>query len=512
MEVEAEVTMTAEPGNKRYGLILKGQSAPFGKPLKSLDALVEKSKNKPAIFCQDSDEDDLKDDSKIGTDCRAKSKPSVTETRNKKLVELEHQKALAEDPTAFSYDDIYDEMVAQKNAKTEEAKKADKERKPKYIQQLLRASERREKERLAREERKQKMEREAEGDKFKDEEVFVTGAYRKQMEEMDKYKEEEARREVFEERMDVTKQKDLSGFYKHLLNDTLAREPTQSSSTSVKAELGAVKTEPIEEPLTTPLDESGRDESRDEIMRMRPSGSKESRKNFDGKHKHKSYRRRESSESSNEEAPSSSKGNNSHKSKGDKTKSIYSSSSSDSEVEEERRKKRLSAAAEIDKKSQQVAKMSRERLSESGQEEKSRKDRRDKGVTGVERARRFFTPTPPSSPERSEGKSKEDEGRKGEDGRKKGEKRRIKDQREADKKRRRTHTDRNEESSLSAAKDESENKTVVPKTEMTKEEKEKERMGRLKELFRQKNDQDAIEEYRKRHFQRKANGEIGAPV
>lgn len=41
----------------------------------------------------------------------------------------DHEKAIAEDPTVFDYDAIYDELQAKKNEKIAEFKAADKERK-----------------------------------------------------------------------------------------------------------------------------------------------------------------------------------------------------------------------------------------------------------------------------------------------------------------------------------------------------------------------------------------------
>lgn len=41
----------------------------------------------------------------------------------------DHERALAEDPTIFDYDNVYDELQAKKNQKIAEIKAADKERK-----------------------------------------------------------------------------------------------------------------------------------------------------------------------------------------------------------------------------------------------------------------------------------------------------------------------------------------------------------------------------------------------
>lgn len=59
-------------------------------------------------------------------------------------------------------------------------------------------------------------EREAEGDQYADKEKFVTSAYRKKMEEQAREEEEEQRMARIEAALDVTKQNDLSGFYRHI--------------------------------------------------------------------------------------------------------------------------------------------------------------------------------------------------------------------------------------------------------------------------------------------------------
>lgn len=49
--------------------------------------------------------------------------------RAKMQARREHEKALAEDPTVFDYDNVYEDLQAMKNEKITEIKAADKERK-----------------------------------------------------------------------------------------------------------------------------------------------------------------------------------------------------------------------------------------------------------------------------------------------------------------------------------------------------------------------------------------------
>lgn len=80
-----------------------------------------------------------------------------------------------------------------------DGKESQKEgRKAKYIHHLLKTAEKRKYEDEARQERLVQKEREKEGDMFKDKEAFVTGAYRKKMEELEKVKEEERRRDALD--------------------------------------------------------------------------------------------------------------------------------------------------------------------------------------------------------------------------------------------------------------------------------------------------------------------------
>lgn len=151
---------------------------------------------------------------------------SASVIRVQKAAEREHQKAEAEDPTIFDYDGNYDEIQAIKNEKKEEARKADKNRESKYAENIIKAHARRQLEQFSREERQQLREREKEGDEFDDKEVFVTGAYRKQQEEVKKHREQEAEEAAFNDMTSVQKQKLWEiGMGRTLLND-LARDPT----------------------------------------------------------------------------------------------------------------------------------------------------------------------------------------------------------------------------------------------------------------------------------------------
>ena len=134
--------------------------------------------------------------------------------------------ALEEDANAFEYDSVFDQMTQKKEEMEHGSggKEKAKDRTPKYMPALLKAAKNREREHERREERKVQRERETEGGEFADKEAFVTSAYKKKRQEM---KEGEARDKELarvEDLLDVTKQKDMSVFYRHLLKQTTGEE------------------------------------------------------------------------------------------------------------------------------------------------------------------------------------------------------------------------------------------------------------------------------------------------
>lgn len=193
----------------RYGLILPEKRA-------NLQAL------KPAAFQSDSDSD-------------SNSRPNVPTLAEQSVIKPKdlsaQQKAIQEDPTVYQYDEIYDKIETKKQESKLARKDVDK--KPKYINKLLQAANRRKRENELRIERQVQKDRVAEGDEFKDKEEFVTSAYKKKLEELRELEEQEKREEYLEQIGDVTKQSDLDGFYRHLYEQQVKNEEVD------------VKTEPV---------------------------------------------------------------------------------------------------------------------------------------------------------------------------------------------------------------------------------------------------------------------------
>ncbi|KAH8287626.1 hypothetical protein KR054_010909 [Drosophila jambulina] len=195
----------------RYGLIIPGQqkTAPVKPPAAS----------KPSIFDESSaseSDDDPKAPQRKPKGPSVSSGPSLMERR---VARRQQEKALAEDPTIFQYDELYDDM--ERGREETKQTKSQEPRKPKYINRLMEHAERRKLEKELRIERQVQKDREAEGEKFKDKDTYVTAAYRKKLESIRLLQEQEQRDEYLEAIGDVTKQKDLDGFYRHLYEQKL---------------------------------------------------------------------------------------------------------------------------------------------------------------------------------------------------------------------------------------------------------------------------------------------------
>lgn len=181
--------------------------------------------NRLSAFDSDSDTEDQPSSSK-------KVNISLGETQ-KRQIKKAQANALSEDPTIFQYDELYEDMQTQKDS--QKVKKSDVQKGPKYIKRLLVTAETRKKEYERRIERQVQKERELEGEEFKDKESFVTSSYRAKLEEMKLAEELERRNEYLESIGDVTKQRDLGGFYRHLYEQRMGG-PTESSSGVTPAE------------------------------------------------------------------------------------------------------------------------------------------------------------------------------------------------------------------------------------------------------------------------------------
>lgn len=120
------------------------------------------------------------------------------------------------DPSVYDYDFVYDSLHA-KPSSSSSAIIADQEQKPKYMSDLLAAAEVRRRDQLRAKEKMLAKERELEGDEFADKEKFVTGAYKRQQEEMRRLEAEEVAKEKEAEERKKREGGGLKGLYKNML-------------------------------------------------------------------------------------------------------------------------------------------------------------------------------------------------------------------------------------------------------------------------------------------------------
>ncbi|XP_050080715.1 nuclear speckle splicing regulatory protein 1 [Anopheles maculipalpis] len=289
--------------SKKYGLIERGTDSG---PVK-----------KHAAFASDSDSDDA-GTSKVSIELGAVQK---------RQAQAMQQKAVEEDPTIYQYDELYDDMVEQREKSSAQAKEQTVDRKPKYIGKLMETAERRKKEQERRIERQVQKERDAEGEKFKDKESFVTSAYRAKLEEMKKLEEQEKREEYLETIGDVTKQSDLGGFYRHIyeqkVKDEAVKEEVKEEKVGRKDSARSSSEERVEK----------REEKRDE--RPKPSNQRE-----------RKYRKRKSDDENDDQTEDREPTERTHLQSNldaDSDFSIDSDSSDSSESEEDDKNKSESA-------------------------------------------------------------------------------------------------------------------------------------------------------------------------
>lgn len=149
---------------------------------------------------------------------RALNKPPQTENISSKYTSTKHaQQAEELDPSIYDYDGIYDAMKAAPPSSSTNTGDGGGGSKPKYMSALKAAAEVRKRDYIRAQDKKTAREREAEGEEFKDKESFVTGAYKRQQEELRRLEEEEKVKEAEEEEKKRKEGAGMKQFYKNLL-------------------------------------------------------------------------------------------------------------------------------------------------------------------------------------------------------------------------------------------------------------------------------------------------------
>ncbi len=145
----------------------------------------------------------------------------------KQAAELE-KVTMAEDAGIFDYDSWLDKdesAAAKRQKRTAAAVAAPVERKPQYMLAMLEVARKRELESERVYERKLIKEQKKDEEEFGQLEKYVTKGYKAKLEERRAKEEEERRRDALNE--DVTKKKDLTGFYRHLMNEVAGEAPSK---------------------------------------------------------------------------------------------------------------------------------------------------------------------------------------------------------------------------------------------------------------------------------------------
>ncbi|GFR52864.1 hypothetical protein Agub_g15492, partial [Astrephomene gubernaculifera] len=149
-------------------------------------------------------------------------------------VQQQYAEALAQDPSVFDYDGTYD---AEARAAPKQQEKV--QRQSKYIASLLEQAQQRKREQDVLYERRMVRERQQEDHLFEDKERFVTSAYRRKLEEDQKWQAAERQRELEEQRNDVRKVGHMGNFYANLLTKNVAfgaAKPGSSDSSQPQQE------------------------------------------------------------------------------------------------------------------------------------------------------------------------------------------------------------------------------------------------------------------------------------
>ena len=200
-------------------------------------ASSSKNKKKPTLvnlFANDeSSDDEENDDNRNGTMSeaeRAKKRHNEEIKRQQEAAQAKgdaeakeiYEKALKEDPNVFAYDDALTDIEKGREATLREKDGEKIERKSRYIAQLKEAADFRKREQDVTYERRLMKEREKEDELYGDKEKFITSAYRKKLEEDEKWKKEELEREQREKEREVHGKSDMTSFCANLMNRNVA--------------------------------------------------------------------------------------------------------------------------------------------------------------------------------------------------------------------------------------------------------------------------------------------------
>eukprot|EP00466_Bigelowiella_natans_P008336 jgi/Bigna1/140491/aug1.56_g15199 len=186
----------------------------------------KKKKPVPSIFStEDSDDDDEEGNQPIDYNLLKYRKQKVKRDR---------QKALAEDPTVFQYDEVFEDIQGKRADKAAAIKKEKRQRKSRYIENLVKKAKEREIEQAIIEERVLLKERERDDDLYGDKQKYVTGAYKKELKKRELWMKERDRLDAIDEiKAEAMRKGKISnmGLMSHILSRKSADEEDENMVT-----------------------------------------------------------------------------------------------------------------------------------------------------------------------------------------------------------------------------------------------------------------------------------------
>ena len=232
-----------------------------------------KTKKPPALSLFENESDDDEDENNtngVSEAERAKKRHNEEIKRQQEAAKAKgdaeakeiYEQALKEDPNIFAYDDALTDIEKGREATLREEHGEKIERKSRYIAQLKEAADFRKREQDITYERRLMKEREKEDELYGEKEKFITSAYRKKLEEDEKWKKEELERERREKEREVDGKSDMTSFYANLMNRIVATggdtathsrkapEPKAADSSLVVSQIEKNKEKEIERTIT----------------------------------------------------------------------------------------------------------------------------------------------------------------------------------------------------------------------------------------------------------------------
>jgi coiled-coil domain-containing protein 55 len=207
-------------GSKKDDMIIGERGITYGLQLRAPAAKPVAKKKARNIFGDDDDDDDdgggggdtMNDRGMVGNMIRQQA---AAAKNDRKVLEMQAE-ALKQDAAIFDYDSHLDSIREARSRSSSKMVHDKVERRSKYITGLLETAEHRKKQQEVLKEKRLEKERAAEEHIYGTKEKFVTSAYRKKMEEEQKWKMEQEEKRKLEEDAAVEKKGHMGDFYRNL--------------------------------------------------------------------------------------------------------------------------------------------------------------------------------------------------------------------------------------------------------------------------------------------------------